>query len=72
MTLRTTTPEDIPQIQVIRNSLKENMLSNPQLITDEDCRVYITTRGRGWVCEVADQIVGFAVAKNGNKIISGF
>lgn len=53
---------DIPQIQMVRNSVNENMLSNPGLVTDKDVVDFITRRGKGWVCEVDDQIVGFAIA----------
>jgi GNAT superfamily N-acetyltransferase len=53
---------DIPKIQVVRNSVKENMLSNPALVTDKDCEEFITQRGKGWVCEMDSFIVGFAIA----------
>lgn len=53
--------EDIPQIQVVRNAVKENMLSNPDLVTDEDCVEFLTIRGLGWVCEIDQQIVGFSI-----------
>ena len=53
---------DIPQIQFVRHSVKENVLSNPALVTDADCIEYITKRGQGWVCEVNNQIVAFAIA----------
>jgi GNAT superfamily N-acetyltransferase len=52
---------DIPQIQVVRNSVKENMLSNPALVTDNDCENYLVSRGKGWVCEINGRIVGFAI-----------
>ena len=52
---------DIPQIQVVRNSVKENTLSNPALVTDSDCENYLVNRGKGWVCEIDDRIVGFAI-----------
>ena len=52
---------DIPQIQIVRNSVKENILSDPQLVTDEDCENYLLNRGKGWVCEIEDRIVGFAI-----------
>lgn len=61
MNFREATIDDIPQIQIVRNSVKENMLSNPNLVTDEDCKTYLTERGKGWVCEIKNQIVGFAV-----------
>ncbi len=53
---------DIPQIQMVRNSVKENTLSNPDLVTDDDCVEFLTVRGKGWVCEIDNQIVGFAIA----------
>ena len=53
---------DIPQIQVVRNSVKENMLSDPALVTDKDCEEFLTKRGKGWVCEIENSIVGFAIA----------
>lgn len=54
--------EDIPQIQVVRNAVKENTLSDPGLVTDEDCREFITKRGKGWVCELNHEIIGFSIA----------
>ena len=61
MIFREATTADIKQIQVVRNSVKENTLSNPNLVTDEDCKQFITERGKGWVCEVDNTIVGFAI-----------
>jgi GNAT superfamily N-acetyltransferase len=54
--------QDIQQIQIVRNSVKENTLSNPGLVTDKDCEEFLTVRGKGWVCEIDNQIVGFAIA----------
>lgn len=62
MKFREAAPKDIPQIQVVRNAVKENMLSNPNLVTDADCLEFITQRGKGWVCEIGDTVVGFAIA----------
>lgn len=62
MIIREATTEDIPQIQIVRNSVKENMLSDPNLVTDADCMDFITSRGKGWVCEIDKQIIGFAIA----------
>lgn len=53
---------DIPQIQMVRHSVKENVLSDPALITDKDCEEFLTARGKGWVCEVDGTIVGFSIA----------
>ncbi|WP_245365372.1 hypothetical protein [Chryseobacterium scophthalmum] len=46
MIIREARVEDIPQIQVVRNSVKENTLSNPDLVTDKDCEEFITERGK--------------------------
>jgi GNAT superfamily N-acetyltransferase len=61
MLIRQALIDDIKQIQVVRNSVTENMLSNPNLVTDDDCRSFLTERGRGWVCEIDDEIVGFSI-----------
>ena len=53
---------DIPQMQMVRNAVTENTLSDPALVSDEDVADYITRRGKGWVCEVDNIIVGFAIA----------
>ena len=62
MTIREAVIEDIKQIQRVRNSVTENTLSSPNLVTDKDCEEFITVRGKGWVCEIDNQIVGFAIA----------
>lgn len=61
MTFKIARIEDIKQIQIVRNSVKENTLSDPNLVTDEDCREFMTKRGKGWVCEINNEIVGFAI-----------
>ena len=53
--------EDIKQIQIVRNSVKENTLSNPLLVTEKDYQEFLTERGKGWVCEIENQIIGFAI-----------
>lgn len=53
---------DIPQIQVVRNAVKENILSNPALVSDADCEEFMTVRGKGWVCIIDDKVAGFAIA----------
>ncbi|MBN8680545.1 MAG: GNAT family N-acetyltransferase [Chitinophagales bacterium] len=61
MIIREATIADIRQIQIVRNAVKENTLSNPGLVTDADCAEYLTERGKGWVCEIQDEIVGFSM-----------
>jgi GNAT superfamily N-acetyltransferase len=61
MIFREATIEDIPQIQLVRNSVRENRLSDPALVTDKDCKSYLLNRGKGWVCEAENRIAGFAI-----------
>jgi GNAT superfamily N-acetyltransferase len=48
-------------IQTVRNPVTENTLSDPSLITDNNCDDFISKRGKGWVCEIDSNIVGFSV-----------
>jgi hypothetical protein len=68
MIFREATIEDIPQIQIVRNSVKENRLSHPSVVTDDDCKIYLTQKGKGWVCETENNIVAFAIADLKDKI----
>ncbi len=61
MHIREAKLDDIKQIQIVRNSVTENTLSNPDLVTDKDCEEYMFVRGKGWVCEMENKIVGFAI-----------
>lgn len=60
MIFREATVNDIKQIQIVRNAVKENILSDPGLISDQDCEEYMTSRGKAWVCELKKVIIGFA------------
>ena len=62
MIIREAHVDDIPQVQLVRAAVKENVLSDPALVTDKDCAEYLTRRGKGWVCETEDRIIGFAIA----------
>ncbi len=61
MLIREANIKDIQQIQIVRNAVRENTLSNPELVTDDDCIKFITERGKGWVCEIHEKIVGFSI-----------
>lgn len=62
MVFREAHTDDIQQIQIVRHSVHENILSDPGLVTDEDCKEFITVRGKGWVCVIDDIVAGFAIA----------
>lgn len=53
---------DILQMEIVRSSVKENKLSNPNLVTEKDYEEFIMIKGKRWVCETNKQIVGFAIA----------
>jgi len=59
--IREARPEDIPQIQIVRNAVKENTLSDPALVTDADCEEFLFERGKGWVAETNARITGFSI-----------
>ncbi len=62
MIFREAIASDIDQIQLVRNAVKENRLSDPGLVTDADVDEYMHRRGRGWVCVEENAVVGFAIA----------
>ena len=61
MIIREASIADIPQIQHVRHSVKENRLSDPRLVTDDDCEEYLSRRGKGWVAEEGNRIAGFSI-----------
>jgi GNAT superfamily N-acetyltransferase len=65
--LRQAVASDIPGIQRVRASVRENRLVS-RVIEDEDVRAAIESDGRGWVVEQQGEIVAFAIgnAKTGN------
>jgi GNAT superfamily N-acetyltransferase len=65
--LRVARRDDVAQIQRVRHSVRENRLTSG-VVTDEQVIDAIERTGRGWVAEVDDRIVGFAVgnAQTGN------
>ena len=62
MIFREAVVSDIEQMQIVRNAVKENVLSNPALVSDADVEDYIASRGKGWACVVNDVVAGFAIA----------
>ncbi len=61
--LRVATAADIPAIQRIRRSVRENRLISG-VISDDDVRMAITVQGRGWVVDVDAAPVGFAIGND--------
>jgi GNAT superfamily N-acetyltransferase len=64
MTFRDATIEDIPALSELRLSVRENALSDPNRITSEMYRAYLSDFGKGWLCEDEGLVVGFSVASS--------
>ena len=62
MQIRIAEINDIKEIQIIRNLVKENRLSDPSIVPDQDVEDYMIRRGKGWVCENQTGLLGFAIA----------
>jgi GNAT superfamily N-acetyltransferase len=52
---------DLESIMEVRFSVTENILSDPSLVTIDDCEDFIFRRGKGWVCVVEEEVVGFSI-----------
>lgn len=61
MQYRQAETRDLDQINFVRHAVKENRLSGDFVISKAEVEDYITNRGRGWVCEIENTIVGFAI-----------
>jgi GNAT superfamily N-acetyltransferase len=61
MEFREAISSDLEQIMDVRFSVKENVLSNPDLVTIADCEDFIFRRGKGWVCVIDGKVVGFSI-----------
>lgn len=66
---RVATAADIPGMNRVRMSVRENILSDPSLITKGDYGDMLTIHGRGWVHERDGKIVGFAVGDHARRNI---
>jgi GNAT superfamily N-acetyltransferase len=67
-TLRQAVAADIPGIQRVRHSVRENRLISI-VIADEDVRREIEDTGRGWVVESRGEVVAFAVGNANTRNI---
>jgi GNAT superfamily N-acetyltransferase len=65
MNFRPIEPPDLPELIELRASTRENALSREALrelgITEESTAGLLRTTHRGWLCEEAGRIVGFAI-----------
>jgi GNAT superfamily N-acetyltransferase len=61
MLFREAKSTDIPKMHAVRLAVNENKLSDPDLIKPADYQRRLEECGKGWVCEIDDTIVGFAI-----------
>jgi GNAT superfamily N-acetyltransferase len=60
---------DIAQMREIRAAVTENKLSDPERITAQMIEDYLTTLGKGWVCEQDGCVLGFSFAARKSQSI---
>ena len=60
---------DIPGIMEIRVRVRENILTDPSLVTTQLCEDYLHRLGRGWVAGVNEEIAGFSFAASADSSI---
>jgi GNAT superfamily N-acetyltransferase len=58
---REATVDDIPGQHVVRMAVTENVLPSADLISPADYEDYLVRRGKGWVAEENEKIVGLAI-----------
>lgn len=68
-TFRQANSYDIPLMSAIRLAVRENILSDPNRITQQMYEDYLELLGRGWVAEINGEIVGFSYADKTNSSI---
>jgi ribosomal protein S18 acetylase RimI-like enzyme len=61
MTIRTMMPSDVPAAHVIRLRVRENKLSDPSVVTEQDYHDFMARDTRSWVCEVDGALAGFVM-----------
>ncbi len=53
--------KDITALHKIRVSVQENILPDPSMISEDEYAEFLTSRGKGWLCEIKNEIAGFAI-----------
>jgi GNAT superfamily N-acetyltransferase len=62
MLIREAIYRDIAGMREVRAAVTENMISDSTLLPPKLYRRYLNHIGRGWVCDIDGEIVGFSVA----------
>lgn len=61
MTIRTMLPSDVPAAHVIRLLVRENRLSDPSVVTEQDYHDFMARDTMSWVHEENGVITGFCM-----------
>lgn len=61
MVIREMQPGDVKAAHVIRLNVRENRLSDPSLVTEEDYHAFMARDTMSWVCEVEGTLAGFVM-----------
>jgi len=61
MIIREANTNDIAGMHKVRVAVRENSLPDPDRITKKEYEDFLIHRGKGWVCEIDDEIVGFSI-----------
>ncbi|WP_207510741.1 GNAT family N-acetyltransferase [Longitalea luteola] len=61
MNVREALLTDIPQMNEVRLAVKENALTGSGEVTQQDYADHLSAGGKGWVCEMDNRVVGFAI-----------
>ncbi len=59
--IRAMLPSDVPAAHVIRLRVRENRLSDPSMVTEQDYHDFLARDTMSWVCEVDGVITGFVM-----------
>lgn len=62
MNVRIAVERDVPEMHRLRMRVHENILRDASQVQPDHYLRMLNEHGRGWVCELEDRIVGFAVA----------
>lgn len=53
--------DDFEPVMKVRMAVLENKLANPAAVQQSDYQEMIGDKGKGWVCEVDNKLVGFSI-----------
>jgi len=60
---------DVPELNRLRLTVRENMLTDPSAVTEAMTAEAISVTGRGWVAADSRDILGFSIANSRNRSI---